>query len=103
MNITAAVPAWNRPLIPEEIRTNPDFSDLLRAELRSAQKTPESYWISKDKAVPNVLSESGEVIELIGCIRDLGSIFRPDAADSMVEKLTSVQIKARTTLSAVNK
>ena len=35
-NVTLGVTAWNRPLMPEEIRTNADFRSLLGSELKSA-------------------------------------------------------------------
>jgi hypothetical protein len=69
-NVTVGMTAWNHPLMPEEIRTNPDFRGLLGSELKSAQKTLESYWISKDKAVPNVLSMAPQAIGAVHELRE---------------------------------
>jgi len=71
-NITLGVTAWKHPLMPEEIRTNADFRSLLGSELKSAQKTLESYWISKDKAVSDVLSGAPQAS---GAVRELRKNF----------------------------
>jgi hypothetical protein len=83
-NVTLGVTAWNRQLMPEEIRANPDFRSLLASELKSAQKTLESYWISKDKAVPDVLSEASQAI---GAVRELRKSF-DRVKDSVPAELT---------------
>jgi hypothetical protein len=69
-NVTIGVTAWNHPLLPDEIRTNGDFQTLLGSALKSAQKTLESYWISKDKAVPNVLSVAPQAIAAVRELRE---------------------------------
>ena len=83
-NVTVGVTAWNRPLMPEEIRTNPNFRGLLASELNSAQKTLESYWISKDKAVPDVLRVAPEAI---GAVRELRKNFNL-VKDSVPDELS---------------
>jgi hypothetical protein len=55
-NVTLGATVWNRPLMPDEIRTNRTFHSLLATELKNAQKNLGVYWLSKDKNVPNVLS-----------------------------------------------
>jgi len=80
-NITVGMAVWNRPLMPEEIRENQEFHTILGGELKSAQKTLESYWISKDKAVSDVLTASSQVI---GEIHELRKVF--DGAKSLVPR-----------------
>ena len=83
-NITVGVTTWHHPLMPQEIRTNPDFRGLLASELNSAQKTLESYWISQDKAVPDVLKVSPEAI---GAVRELRKNF-DRVKDSVPDQLS---------------
>lgn len=68
-NFTLAFTTFHRPLVPNEIRTNPDFRPLLTTELNNAESTLNVYWKSKDPAIPETLKFAPDAIQIARDLR----------------------------------
>lgn len=69
---TLGITTWRKALVPEEIRSNRDFQDLLNGEMISTQSTLQVYWSSKDPAIDEALKSAPQLDQTI---KDLRSQF----------------------------
>src|SRR5262249_1472737 len=70
-NLTLSFPLVHRALIPDELRTNPEFRELLSGQLNSARRFSSRYWRAKDPAaVTAAVGLLAEAVQEIGELRD---------------------------------
>ena len=55
-NVTLGVTTWHRALVPADLRKEQTFQPLLAGQLRSAGRTLNQYWRSKEPAVADALA-----------------------------------------------
>jgi hypothetical protein len=64
-NLTLAITAWQRPLVPRQITANKEFPGMLNAALLTARKELGSYWRSQDPAVAEALALAPEAASAV--------------------------------------
>ncbi|HEU4710484.1 MAG TPA: hypothetical protein VFS76_02910 [Pyrinomonadaceae bacterium] len=56
-NFTAAYGFWRKTLVPEELTTDPEFSNQLQGAMTSVTSTLQNYYASKDPHYANVVAQ----------------------------------------------
>ena len=92
-NLTLAVTAWHRPLLPADVSNNPDFPGLLAGQLSTAEKTLKSYWISKDPSVPETLKFAGDSVAAVRDLRKQFDAVKNAVPDNLADRFSDCDLQ----------
>jgi len=70
-NLTAALSAWQKPLVPAEVRNNHELTDLLNGQITTATSIEQNYYAMKD---PNYGKIVAELPVILSTLQALGPL-----------------------------
>jgi hypothetical protein len=70
-NMTAALSAWQTPLVPAEVRDNHELTDLLEGQITTAKSIEQNFYAMKDPSYSKIVAE---LPAILSTLQSLGSL-----------------------------
>jgi hypothetical protein len=68
-NLTAAYSIWGEPLVPEDVRSDDEVTDLLEGQMNTAENFLTSSYLADDKTIAGIIKQMPTVQSQLGTLR----------------------------------